>query len=52
MNRGFIKVGEDANFDMRVGRRARRWILTTRPMGNARKATDDWKKYKIKSPSD
>jgi len=50
IDRGFIIIAEEANFDMRSGRRSRRWTLTHVPLDGLRKGTNEWKKYK--SPSD
>lgn len=45
MDRGFIKVGEEAGFNQKGGRRSRRWILTEESCMNQR-PTNDWRKWK------
>ncbi len=45
IDRGFIKVGEEAGFNQKSGRRSRRWILTEEGYMN-QPPTNDWRSWK------
>lgn len=43
MDRGFVKIGQDAAFNVKT-RFSRRWILTDYPVGS-KSATSEWRKW-------
>lgn len=45
VDRGFVKVGEEAGFNQKGGRRSRRWKLTDEGF-NGQPPTSDWRKWK------